>query len=56
MSAEYDRIAEEKKRRQLVYAKRVQQADKPLFLTEKSESKGIRKSKNILIKPNFKID
>lgn len=56
MSAEYDRIAEEKKRRQLAYAKRVQQVDKPLFLIEKSESKGIRKSKNILIKPNFKID
>ncbi len=56
MSAEYDKLAEEKKRRQLAYEKHVLSGSKPLFYIEKSKSKSPRRSKNILIMPNFKID
>ncbi|MCU8024363.1 MULTISPECIES: hypothetical protein [unclassified Shewanella] len=56
MSAEYDRLAEEKKRRQLAYAEYVLSGAKPLYHHKKSESKSPRRNKNILKMPNFKID
>ena len=51
----YDKLVEEKKRRQLVYAEHVLSGAQPLYQQPKSSSKSHRKNKNILIIPNFKI-
>lgn len=55
MCVEYDKLVEEKKRRQLVYAELVLSGAKPLCSRPKSSSQSPRKNKNILNIPNFKF-
>lgn len=56
MSEEYDKLAKEKRRRQLAWEKHVLSGGKPLYFLPKSSSKSPRRSTNILIMPSFKID
>ncbi len=56
MSEEYDKLAKEKKRRQLVWKKHVLSEAKPLYFLPKSSSQSPRRSTNILIMPSFKND
>lgn len=56
MSEEYDKLAKEKKRRQLAWEKHVLSGAEPLYFFPKSSSKSPRRSKNILIMPSWIID
>ncbi|BDA59965.1 hypothetical protein NUITMVS1_14280 [Shewanella xiamenensis] len=55
MCVEYDKLVEEKKRRQLVYAELVLSGEKSSCSRPKSSSESPRKNKNLLKIPNFKF-